>query len=189
MKSICVYLGAKIGNNPAFYDSVGHLGRLIAEGGYRLVYGGSSLGLMGHLAKSALKQGGKVTGIMTKHLIDKEVPLDSLDEMIITDSMQERKQLLQKRSDAFMVMPGGLGTLEEAFETWNAVKIGLFNKPIGVLNMDGYFDELLTFMHSCASHDFLSIEQVRIPIVSGNLNVLFTQVVNALEDVHHAEYV
>lgn len=146
MKSVCVYLGAKFGNSTHFKDMVVQLGKQIAHSNIRLVYGGSSLGLMGLLATSVMDLGGKVTGIIPENLIALEKPLTSLDELVITKTMQERKILMQQKADAFIVMPGGLGTLEEAFDTWNAIKIGAFNKPLGFLNINGYFDDLFSFV-------------------------------------------
>ena len=152
MKSICVYVGAKFGNSQLFKDVVIQLGNQIAHSNIRLVYGGSSLGLMGLLATSVMDLGGKVTGIIPDNLIALEKPLTSLDELVITKTMQERKMLMQQKADAFIVMPGGLGTLEEAFDTWNAIKIGVFNKPFGFLNIDGYFDGLFSFITTAEKH-------------------------------------
>lgn len=172
MKSICVYLGANPGNSPAFSSSVILLGKQIAITGLRLVYGGSSLGLMGLLATSVIKHGGKVTGVTTKNLLLKEHPLTSLDELFVTDTMQERKIVMQQKADCFIVMPGGLGTLEEAFDTWNAIKIGVLHKPIGFLNVDGYFDGLFAFISNCESEGFISSTQTKIPKINANSEIL-----------------
>jgi len=166
VKSICVYLGAKFGNSAIFKDAVIELGNQMAHSNIRLVYGGSSLGLMGLLATSVMDLGGKVTGIITESLIALEKPLTSLDELILTKTMQERKILMQEKADAFIVMPGGLGTLEEAFDTWNAIKIGAFNKPLGFLNVDGYFDGLFSFISNVEKHDFVSKTQAQIPKIN-----------------------
>lgn len=166
MKSICVYLGAKFGSSRLFKDVVIQLGHKIAQSNIRLIYGGSSLGLMGLLATSVMDLGGKVTGIIPESLIALEKPLTSLDELIITKTMQERKMLMQQKADAFIVMPGGLGTLEEAFETWNAIKIGVFNKPFGFLNIDGYFDGLFSFIINAEQHGFVTKTQVQIPQIN-----------------------
>ncbi|MBA2650109.1 MAG: TIGR00730 family Rossman fold protein [Legionella sp.] len=163
MKSICVYLGAKFGSSPLFKDVVIQLGNQIADSNIRLIYGGSSLGLMGLLATSVMDLGGKVTGVITESLIALEKPLTSLDELIITKTMQERKMLMQQKADAFIVMPGGVGTLEEAFDTWNAIKIGAFNKPFGFLNIDSYFDGLFSFINNAEKHGFVSKTQAKIP--------------------------
>jgi uncharacterized protein (TIGR00730 family) len=166
MKSICVYLGAKFGNSTLFKDAVIQLGNQIAHSNIRLIYGGSSLGLMGLLANSVMDLGGKVTGIIPDHLIALEKPLRSLDELVITKNMQERKILMQQKADAFIAMPGGLGTLEEAFDTWNAIKIGVFNKPFGFLNVDGYFDELFSFVATSERYGFVTKTQAQIPKIN-----------------------
>lgn len=166
MKSICIYLGAKSGNSTLFKDAVIQLGNQIVHSNFRLVYGGSSLGLMGLLATTIMDLGGKVTGIIPESLITQELPLTSLDELVITKTMQERKILMQQKADAFIVMPGGLGTLEEAFDTWNAIKIGIFNKPFGFLNIDGYFDGLFSFVATAEEHGFVTKTQAQIPRIN-----------------------
>lgn len=172
MQSICVYLGANHGNSLALADAAVDLGEQIAKTGYRLVYGGSSQGLMGLLAKSVMTHGGQITGVITKQLITQEQPFSNLDELLIVDTMQERKILMQQKSSAFIVMPGGLGTLEEAFDTWNAIKIGVFNKPIGFLNIDGYFDGLFSFLSSCENKGFITSTQVKIPVINADVRLL-----------------
>jgi uncharacterized protein (TIGR00730 family) len=168
MKSICVYLGAKPGKGEYLNEAAIKLGQLIAKKKIRLIYGGSSHGLMGILANEVLAYGGQVTGIMPKSILEIEKPLSTIDELIITDTMQERKQLLQQHADAFIVMPGGLGTLEEAFETWNAIKIGLFQKPIGFLNLNHFYDGLFSFMTGCEQEGFITSKQLNIPLIESN---------------------
>ncbi|CAM2886336.1 TIGR00730 family Rossman fold protein [Legionella anisa] len=163
MKTICVYLGASSGNNPAFKEAVIKLAHEIVDHGLTLVYGGSNLGMMGLLATTVKELGGKAIGVITTHLLDKEKPLDILDELHIVDSMQERKKMLQSLADAFVVMPGGLGTLEEAIETWNAIKIGEVDKKIGFLNIDYYFNKLFSFIEHCYENGFILAEQIAIP--------------------------
>lgn len=184
MKNICVYLGANYGIGKSLEKSVKTLGQEIAEQGYTLVYGGSSLGMMGLLASTAKKNGGKVIGIITKNLIDKEIPLSNLDELIVVESMQERKKLMQLKADSFIVMPGGLGTLEEAIETWNAVKIGEMDKPIAFFNKENYFDKFFDFMSMCAKNGFLKSEHLSIPIVSDDL----MYILGSLNKNKHTEY-
>jgi len=176
MKSVCVYLGANFGKNEAFKEAVVKLGNEIAGMGLTLVYGGSSLGMMGLLATTVKESGGKVIGVITSHLIEKEKPLEILDELHIVDSMQERKKMMQNLADAFIVMPGGIGTLEEAIETWNAIKIGEIDKNIGFLNVDSFFDGLFSFVNNCQNNGFLTEEQGSIPQVSSNVFAL----INAL---------
>ena len=184
MRSVCVYLGANSGNNNRLFESVVTLGQQIASSGNRLVYGGSSQGLMGLLASSVIAQGGKVTGIIPTHLIEKEIPPDNLDDLIVTETMQERKLLLQQLSDTFIVMPGGLGTLEEAFDTWNAIKIGILDKPIGFLNIDNYYDGLFSFINNCADHGFISQQQKKIPLIDSNPQILLASLLKHYESVN-----
>lgn len=176
-------LGANPGKNNRLFESVVTLGQQIATSDCRLVYGGSSQGFMGLLATSVMDHGGKVTGIISTHLIEKEIPLDTLDELIITESMHERKLLLQQRSDAFIVMPGGLGTLEEAFDTWNSIKIGILDKPLGFLNVDGYYDGLFSFIGNCTDEGFISPHQMKIPSIDSNPQTLLASLLKHYESV------
>ncbi|MDX2346867.1 MAG: TIGR00730 family Rossman fold protein [Legionella sp.] len=173
MKSICVYLGANRGKSSALVKASVELGQLIAQNNVRLIYGGSSLGLMGKLSESVLSHGGKVTGIISRALIAQEKPSDALDELIITETIQERKLLLQQHADAFLVFPGGIGTLEEAFETWNAIKIGTLKAPMGFLNIDGYYDKLFEFVLNCQKRGFVSADQMEIPLLGKQVEDLF----------------
>jgi uncharacterized protein (TIGR00730 family) len=166
MKSICVFLGAKTGHGTRLSLLATELGKEIALCGSRLIYGGSSHGLMGILAQAVIDSGGQVTGIMPKVLIEQEQPLDTINQLIITETMQERKLLMQQHSDGFIVMPGGLGTLEEAFDVWNAIKIGVIDKPIVFLNLDGYYDGLFTFVVHCEFHGFVSSSHRKIQTLS-----------------------
>lgn len=175
VKSICVYLGAKFGNSTLFKNVVIQLGNQIAHSNIRLVYGGSSLGLMGLLATSVMDFGGKVTGVIPENLVALEKPLTLLDELVITQTMQERKMLMQQKADAFIVMPGGLGTLEEAFDTWNTIKIGVFNKPFGFLNIDGYFDGLFSFITTAEKHGFVTKTQAQIPKINACPSLLLSE--------------
>ena len=172
MKSICVYLGANCGTNIAFSEAVILLGKEIADSGSTLIYGGSSLGLMGLLANTVKDQGGRVVGIITQQLIEKEKPLTTLDELHVVNSMQERKLMMQELADVFVVMPGGLGTLEEAFETWNAIKIGVIDKPIGFVNILGFFDNLFSFADTCEENGFISAAHRHIPKINEDVTLL-----------------
>jgi len=174
-------LGANPGNNETLLNVVSELGKQIANNGHRLVYDGSSMGLMGHLANAALSCNGKVTGIISNSLLEKEAPLNTLDKLIITDTIQERKLLLQQRADAFIVLPGGLGTFEEVFETWNAVKIGTYKKPIGFLNHNGYFNKLFDFINECVTHGFVTQEQYNIPTQADTPQALLNKLVSSHE--------
>ena len=145
--------------------------------GLTLVYGGSSLGMMGLLGRTVKELGGKAIGVITTHLLDKEKPLDILNDLHIVSSMQERKKMLQQLADAFIVLPGGLGTLEEAVETWNAIKIGELNKKIGFLNVDDYFIKLFSFMEDYNENGFITAEQTSIPSVQVDPQKLLSDLV------------
>ncbi|MGL6030065.1 MAG: TIGR00730 family Rossman fold protein [Legionella sp.] len=177
MKTVCVYLGANSGNNNQFSEAVVLLAKELADMGLTLIYGGSSLGMMGLLATTVKEHDGKAIGIITKNLIDKEKPLDILDELHIVDTMQERKRMMQEMADIFIVMPGGLGTLEEAFDTWNAIKIGVLKKGIGFLNINGYFDGLFSFIETCEQNGLLLKKDRDIPIVQPSVQLLLAQMI------------
>lgn len=177
MTTVCVYLGANFGNNSQFSEAAVLLGKELAEMGFTLVYGGSSLGMMGLLATTVKEHGGKAIGIITKQLIEREQPLDLLDELHIVDTMQERKRMMQEMADIFIVMPGGLGTLEEAFDTWNAIKIGELKKSIGFLNVNGYFDGLFSFIGSCEQNGLLLKKDGNIPIVQPSVQSLLAKMI------------
>ncbi len=184
MKTVCVYLGAQFGNDNEYSDAAILLGKKIAADGFTLVYGGSSLGMMGLLANTVKEYGGRVEGIITHHLIEQEKPLKILDELHIVDSMQQRKAMMQEISDMFVVMPGGLGTLEEAIETWNAIKIGELSNPLGFLNIKGYFDGLFSFVNSCEKAGFLSNKVSNIPISRSNIQLLWNEMLDKYNAVN-----
>ena len=150
MKSICVFVSANDGGNEDYKKAAHQLGKQLAQKNTRLVYGGASVGLMGILANSVLEHGGEVFGVMTKHLSQTEITHHGLTELKLVGSMQEGKQLMVSESDAVIALLGRLGTLEETFEVWNSVKTGLYNKPIGILNTNHYYDLLLAFIENAA---------------------------------------
>lgn len=139
MKRVCVFLGATIPKNLKFLEATLTLGKTFAEKNIQLIYGGSKLGLMGKLADAVLENGGSVVGV-TATVLEDEITHDRLTHLYVTNNLQERKTMMASLSDGFIAMPGGLGTLEEIFEVWNALKIGASKKPLGLLNIDGYFD-------------------------------------------------
>lgn len=139
MKSVCVFLGATIPQNPKFLEATLSLGKTFADRKVQLVYGGAKVGLMGKLADAVLANGGSVVGVMAT-VLEGEITHDRLTHLYKTNSLQDRKAKMANLSDGFIAMPGGLGTFEEMFEVWNARKIGVSKKPLGLLNIDGYFD-------------------------------------------------
>ena len=155
MTSVCVFAGSSMGANPAYEAAARALGRVIAEQGLRLVYGGASVGLMGVVADGALDAGGEVTGVLPKYLERVELVHNNLTELVIVESMHDRKALMAERSDMFVALPGGLGSLEELFEVWTWSQLGLHSKPLGVLNVKGYYDALLTFLDQTVTERFV----------------------------------
>ena len=139
-KSICVFCGSHFGNNPNFEKAARELGARLAAEGRELVYGGSNCGYMGTVSSAAIEAGGHVVGVIPSFLTDAVITSQPLDEMIMVDSMGERKRLMAERCDAFIALPGGVGTLDEITEMLTANQLGLNIKPIALLNVDGYYD-------------------------------------------------
>jgi uncharacterized protein (TIGR00730 family) len=151
IRNICVYCGSNVGTNPAYALAARQLGQAIAESGSGLVYGGGGLGLMGELARAVIAHGGRVTGIIPAFLSVKERMLRDADELVVVDDMHQRKKLMFDKSDAFVALPGGIGTLEELVEQLTWAQLGRHSKPIVLLNIDEFwapFLELLKHMHA-----------------------------------------
>jgi uncharacterized protein (TIGR00730 family) len=155
VRSVCVYCGSGTGKNPAYAAAAATLGHALGTGGVRLVYGGGSLGLMGEVARSTLAAGGKVTGIIPQFLSSKERMLRDVDELIVTENMHERKMLMFERSDAFVALPGGIGTLEELVEQLTWSQLGRHNKPIVVANIDGFWTPFLSLLQHMKTDTFI----------------------------------
>ena len=155
LHSICVFCGSQAGGRPAYAEGARQLGALLAREGIRIVYGGSSLGLMGALANAALEQGGKVTGIIPTGLVQREVANHAVSDLIVVGSMHERKTQMSELADGFIALPGGLGTLEEFFEILTWAQLGIHDKPCGLLNLDGYFTPLVDFLDAAVREGFL----------------------------------
>lgn len=153
--SLCVYCGSKSGADPRHEATAAELGRLMAEAGVRLVYGGGSIGLMGTVADAVLANGGEAFGVIPKGLFTTEIGHPGLTELVEVGSMHERKAMMAAEADAFIALPGGLGTLEELAEiaTWS--QLGIHNKPVGVLNIDGFWEPLLGFLDGAADAGFI----------------------------------
>jgi uncharacterized protein (TIGR00730 family) len=153
LKSICIYCGSGNGSDPAFVEAANQLGLVLARENIRLVYGGGSLGLMGTVAKSVLDNGGRVLGIIPQFLVDREVMLEGLTELVVTEDMHERKRLMFEAADAFVALPGGIGTLEEVVEQMTWAQLGRHKKPIMLADINEFWTpliELLQHMHKSA---------------------------------------
>jgi uncharacterized protein (TIGR00730 family) len=165
MRNICVYCGSSPGADPLFMTSAKALGRAIAETDRVLVYGGARVGLMGALADSVLASGGKVIGVVPHALVEKNVAHESLTELHVVSSMHERKAMMAELADAFIAMPGGLGTLEEFFEMWTWAQLGFHQKPLGLLGAQNFFAPLLQFLDVLVAQRFLRPEHRQLPFV------------------------
>jgi uncharacterized protein (TIGR00730 family) len=155
IRTICVYCGSGPGTNPRFIESAIALGKTLAENGIRLVYGGGSIGLMGAVATSVLDHGGTVTGIIPDFLTARENALQRVQEMIVTPDMHERKRLMFERSDAFVALPGGVGTLEELVEQLTWQQLGRHTKPVLLANIDGFWEPLLALLAHMRATEFI----------------------------------
>lgn len=155
MRALCVFCGARPGNEPAHTVVAREVGSLLAKRGIRLVYGGGSIGLMGVLADAVLAGGGEVTGVIPHKLAGKERAHQALTELVAVETMHERKAQMANRCDAFLVLPGGLGTLEELFEVWSWAQLGFHHKPIGILDTHGYFRPLRELMDHVTTSAFM----------------------------------
>ncbi len=155
MKAVCVFCGSSSGNGAAHLLAAQSLAKEIALRNLSLVYGGGNIGIMGELANTAMNYNVRVTGVIPGLLVDKEAALHEVDELIIVNTMHERKARMSELSDAFIAMSGGIGTLEELFEVWTWKQLGIHSKPIGLFNVDGYFDPLLKFLSDAVEKGFL----------------------------------
>ncbi len=157
--AFCVYCGSRFGDQPLYESRAREIGTLIARSGGRLVYGGGKVGLMGAVADAALAAGGQVIGVIPEALVRREVGHPGLSERHVVQTMHQRKQLMAERADAFIALPGGIGTLEELYEMWSWQQLGYHDKPVALLNVAGYYDALLRFMAESHTRGFVSESQ------------------------------
>lgn len=185
INTVCVYCGSGAGTNPLFIESARALGKTFAENGIRLVYGGGSVGMMGAVATSVLDHGGKVTGIIPGFLTVKENALKRVQEMIVTPDMHERKRLMFEHADAFVALPGGIGTLEELVEQLTWQQLGRHTKPVLLANIDGFWEPLLALIAHMRDSQFiranLSVEILKAERVEDILPRLQAAVASAPE--------
>ncbi|WP_271201150.1 TIGR00730 family Rossman fold protein [Methylopila turkensis] len=155
IRNVCVYCGSSTGARPQHMEHAASLGRALARAGVGLVYGGGNIGLMGAVARAALEAGGHVTGIIPQFLVDREVMLADVQELLVTADMHERKRLMFERSDAFVALPGGVGTLEELVEQMTWAQLGRHDKPILIADFDGFWSPLLTLLEHMTTEGFI----------------------------------
>lgn len=173
LETVCVFCGSQAGRIPEYEEAARELARVLLAHDVTLVYGGGHVGMMGAIADAMLAGGGRVVGVIPEHLMRPEVAHQQLTELIIVDTMHARKRTMADRSDAFIVLPGGYGTLEEMFEMVTWLQLRLHAKPVGVVNVDGYFDQLLRFVQHCAAEGFIRRSDWDLLIVEHSPALLF----------------
>jgi uncharacterized protein (TIGR00730 family) len=156
LKSVGVFCGSSMGAQSVYAEQAKRLGHVLAEQEIALVYGGGCIGLMGVVADAALTAGGKVIGVIPKLLYRKEIAHEGLTQLHVVETMAERKQVMSDMADAFITLPGGIGTLDELTEVWTWTQLSIHNKPCGLLNVNGFFDSLLAFIDAMIAEQFLS---------------------------------
>jgi len=166
MKSICVFCGSSAGWNPVYRQAASQFGKLLADKNITLVYGGGNVGLMGIMADSNISGQGTIIGIMPRSIADLEIAHNNLTELYLVDSMSERKRKMAELSDGFVALPGGFGTLDEITEVLTYSQLRIFDKPIGLLNVNGYFDHFLKFLDHSVDEGFIRIEHRKNIVVS-----------------------
>ena len=159
MRTLCVYCGSSPGDDPAFAEAARTVGTLIGREGWQLVYGGGRAGLMGIVADAALAAGAPVVGVIPQSLMVRELGHPGLTELHVVETMHQRKTLMAERADAFVALPGGIGTFEELFEVWTWRQLGYHDKPVGLLNVAGYYDALLAFLDQATGKGFMRAAQ------------------------------
>jgi len=177
--SLCVYCGSRPGVHPAFAETARAVGEWIGQRGGQLVYGGGRNGLMGVVAEATLAAGGRVVGIIPKALVEKEWAHHGCTELHVVDTMHERKRMMAERADAFLALPGGIGTFEEFFEVWTWRQLGYHDKPVGLLNVGGYYDGLETFLRTGVEQQFMNAWQMELIRVGRDPATLLPELVQS----------
>lgn len=182
--SLCVYCGSRAGLNPGFAQAAQQVGRWIGQNGARLVYGGGHGGLMGIVADAALVAGAEVIGVIPHALVEKEWAHRGCTELHVVDSMHDRKRMMAERADAFLALPGGIGTFEELFEVWTWRQLGYHDKPIGLLNTAGYYDSLLGFLQQAVKQEFMGPWQMDLIRAAPDPSILLPELLQAAGQSH-----
>jgi len=172
MKSLSVFCASSVGRDPEYVSVASEVGRVLAQKGMRVVYGGSKIGLMGALADGALEAGGEVVGVLPRFMQDREIAHENLDELILVDSMQERKLKMHELSDGVLTLPGGFGTMEELFEMLTWSQLGLHRKPIGILNVKGYYDHFGRMIEHMTAEGLLAEKNAALILMHHEVNAL-----------------
>lgn len=175
MSTICIFCGSALGNDADYPRDIAALIDTLAHHNFSFVFGGGKVGLMGLVAKEALRHGASVTGIIPRHLVNHELAYTGLTELIVTEDMHQRKLQMAERADVFIALPGGVGTLEEIFEQWTWSQIGLHAKPCVFFNTGGFFDPLMTFLQTVVEKGFMKPQYLDTLIVSDDPDVIVSR--------------
>jgi uncharacterized protein (TIGR00730 family) len=177
--SLCVYCGSRVGADPRFVDVAAEVGRWIGSHGGQLVYGGGNNGLMGVMADAALAAGARVVGVIPHSMVEREWAKRDCTELHIVQNMHQRKSMMAERADAFLALPGGIGTFEEFFEAWTWKQLGFHRKPVGLLDLGGYYQPLLAFLQQSVRSGFMSEWQMELLTVDSEPVPLLEKLVEA----------
>ena len=168
MKKICIFCGSSMGFDPIYREKAAELGRVLADHDCELLYGGGSVGLMKIIADVMMQRHCMVTGTITQHLLDMRVGHPEIDKLIVVETMAERKKILEDMADGFIAMPGGIGTMDEFFETFVLSQLRVFDKPVALFNVNGYYDDIIRFMERATREGFVREEHAKNLIVSND---------------------
>jgi uncharacterized protein (TIGR00730 family) len=172
LSAICVFCGSNAGADPAYLGAAQTVGRGLAERGIRVIYGGAKVGMMGALADAARGAGGEVVGVIPRQMLDREIGHTGIDDLRVVGSMHERKALMTELADAFIALPGGIGTLDELFEAYTWAQLGIHAKPLGLLDVAGYFERLAAFLDHAVAERFLRAQTRDMLLVADDLDAL-----------------
>jgi uncharacterized protein (TIGR00730 family) len=182
--SLCVYCGSRVGANPRFAAVAADVGRWIGAHGGQLVYGGGNNGLMGVMADAALAAGARVVGVIPHSMVEREWAKRDCTELHVVDNMHQRKSMMAERADAFLALPGGIGTFEEFFEAWTWRQLGFHGKPVGLLDVEGYYQPLVHFLQQGVRSGFMSEWQMEMLTVGSEPEALLAQLVAKVPRSH-----
>ncbi|MFZ0251499.1 MAG: TIGR00730 family Rossman fold protein [Acidimicrobiales bacterium] len=182
VETVCVFCGSSPGTDPAYAAAAERFGIAVADRGIELVYGGASVGLMGVVADAALAAGGRATGVITESLAGHEIAHGTLSDLHVVSTMHERKALMSELSDAFVMLPGGFGTYEEFMEAVTWAQLGIHDKPCGILNVDGFYDDLLVFVRHAVTSGFIKAHQVDALVIADDADGLLTALAGSDHD-------
>jgi len=182
MESLCVFCGSASGGRPAYEQAAREVGKELAQRKIRLIYGGGKVGMMGALAEGCLSAGGEVVGVIPGALVNREMAHHGINDLIIVESMHERKARMSDLADGFLTLPGGFGTFEEMFEVLTWAQLGFHPKPCGLLNIEGYFDPLLTMLDHAVSEGFLKLENRELLVTASQADLVIECLKNFVVD-------